>query len=60
MDEYGTEAATATAVTVMFLSLPIPITPTIRLRIDRSFVAMIIMRQEESIVPLFTSVVNRL
>lgn len=60
VDEHGTEAAAATAVSVMFMSLPIPIKPAVKLTINRSFMAMIILRQEESIVPLFTAVVDQL
>lgn len=61
IDETGTEAAAATVGTFVTLSGKLLNPPIIPFFVDRSFVAVIILRHSDgSIVPLFTSVVNRI
>lgn len=60
VDEYGTEAAAATIIKVMYMSMPIPLVTKVDMTLSRSFLAMIILRDGPTVVPLFTSVVNKL
>lgn len=58
VDKKGTEAAAATVLSMTPLALNTQ--PSTKIAVDRSFVAMIIVRQSgNSFVPLFTSVINK-
>ena len=61
VDEKGTVAAAATVVTMVRALSSFGGEPR-KLTIDRSFVAFIILRQEnrKSILPLFTAVINKI
>lgn len=60
VDESGTEAAAATIGTAVTFSLHQQ-PQVLRFVVNRSFVAVIILRQSDrSILPLFTSIVNKL